>query len=286
MICHELARRHLYHRPLTYRDDHDAALARADALEAELRSEKSEHDHDKERIAELETKLANARSATPEPATKPRREPAPELYAPEPPPPPTTYLGVEKRSWAIAGCLAALLGGILVYKWIDQRKVADGWDVQDYLDRAVSEARSTWGDAELALFSADYVDAQGRAQLSSTGGGMSFYFRSNSHPSSNPTPPRPGMPAPRKTDDCLRESISGGRTGLRETTMSSRSGCDESLPGKPRCKIVDVWKRAIDKGAPGNGVATIKMWTGKQARHWKLEIPNTSYSYRFADDCP
>jgi len=28
------------------------------------------------------------------------------------------------------------------------------------------------------------------------------------------------------------------------------------------------------------------MWTGKQARHWKLDIPNTSYTYRFADGCP
>ena len=43
------------------RDDHDAALARADALQAELDRERAEHADQTERIAELERELAAAR---------------------------------------------------------------------------------------------------------------------------------------------------------------------------------------------------------------------------------
>ena len=45
---------------MTYRDDHDAALARADALEKELADARAEHQRDEAKIAALEAKLRSA----------------------------------------------------------------------------------------------------------------------------------------------------------------------------------------------------------------------------------
>lgn len=272
---------------MTYRDDHDAALARADALEAELRAAKSEHDHDQEKIAELESKLS-APKVEPPPPRKTAPAPEPDYYIPDPPKPPTTFLLIEKRTWLIGGFFAvALLCGFL-YNRCERNKVADGWDVQANIDEAISEARSTWSDAELATFYADYVDSKGHALILDTNGGMSFYFRSASHPTTSRTPSRPGMPPPTPKADCLIESaptsVKKG-TSLRESKNYGRRGCDESLPGKPRCSIVEIWQRAIDKGAPSNGVAKIRMWTSNRARNWKFEMDGTPHTYRFADDC-
>lgn len=75
---------------MTFRDDHDAALARADALQVELERANAEK-------AELEAKLAA------------RAEPAKPERAPSPSPPPVSE-GAPVKRWQIAVIIAGVVG--------------------------------------------------------------------------------------------------------------------------------------------------------------------------------
>jgi TRAP-type C4-dicarboxylate transport system permease small subunit len=70
---------------VSYRDDHEAALARAAALQKELDDEKARDEKKTERIAELETELAAARARVTELENKLPPEPARPAAASEPP---------------------------------------------------------------------------------------------------------------------------------------------------------------------------------------------------------
>src|SRR5215831_17978880 len=101
---------------MTYRDDHDAALARADALEKELADAQAEHQRDEAKIAELEAKL-RARGKPPARPTPPR---------PDRP----------RKRWWIGAAVAAgglAVGGVVVAiavrHWrTEQQRIANGWD--------------------------------------------------------------------------------------------------------------------------------------------------------------
>jgi hypothetical protein len=168
----------------------------------------------------------------------------------------------------------------------DRVQVANGWDVQHYLELAFGEARAKWSDAELTKITADYVDSSGKAQLTVSGARLSFYFRSPSRVSPPPPAPRLGMPAKVASDECeLRERIYRQGTSLSQDTFTSSDGCGTSVPGPTRCTIADVWQRAIAKGAPSTAVAAITLRTESGKRRWRFEIANTITAMSFADDC-
>lgn len=268
---------------MTYRDDHDAALARADALEAELKQARAEITQDENRIARLEAELARR----PKPHSK-KREPK---RQPEPREP------REPRKRSVVPLVFAALAGILVIAGLvfyligrhraDRAQVADGWDVQHYLELATADARSTWSDVEIARIDADYVDSSGRAQLTVSGAELRFYFRSPSHAPPPPAPVRLGLPAPSTSGQCeLRERIYKQDTSLTQDNMTeSADTCAAIVRGPLRCTVLQIWQRAIAKGAQSSAVAAVRLRTEDGIRLWRFEINGTGKLMKFPDDC-
>jgi type II secretory pathway pseudopilin PulG len=263
---------------MTYRDDHDAALARADALEKELADARAEHQRDEAKIAALEARLRDAGKPPAAPKPKPKR--------------------LTRRWWitpAVIG-ISLVVGLVVIVVMVrrlrtDKERVAYGWDVQEYLAEAIADAKQQWPDAELMKITADYVDSYGRAQLDVSDGRLSYWFRSPARATPPPAPARIGMPAPSRTQPCqLRERIYKRDTSLtRDTQTDSSPGCGESQPQPLGCTIPQIWQRAIAKGAPASALASITLRTEYGKRVWKLEIDDATHAHdfhaTFDDDC-
>jgi len=102
---------------LSYRNDHDAALSRIDALEQELAATRDETARDHERIAMLERELAERQRR--EPGNKPRapRRSQPPRVLPSPsmqPPTVTSIDELDHRGPEISRVALALLVGLAV----------------------------------------------------------------------------------------------------------------------------------------------------------------------------
>ncbi len=261
---------------MTYRDDHDAALARAAALEKELADARAEHHRDEEKIAKLEAELR----ARPRPKRTHKRPPG-------------------RAVWIAALAAGVLVVAVPVVVLVQRHRaardqVAAGWDVQQYLAEAVADATSQWSDAELMKITADYVDSTGRAQLDVDGARLSYWFRSPSRAQPPDPPSRIGLPAPTRTKPCqLRERIHyKGDTSLSSDTQTDSSpGCGASVPGPLRCTVREIWQRAIAKGAPASALASIWLRTegDPPKRTWHFEINDATHAHdvrvRFDDDC-
>lgn len=266
---------------MTYRDDHDAALARADALEKELADARAEHERDEAKIARLEGELRS----------RPRPHTPHEKRAPTPDEP-------TRPPWALIGVLGGLLvvaGGIVAFVLLrrpSSRAVDDGWDVQLYLADAIADAQHQWSDAELMKITADYVDSRGRAQLTVQDARLSYWFRSPSRAQPPAPPARIGLPAQPRTTPCvLRERIKRQDSSLSSDTQTdSDPACGESLPGPLHCTIVQIWQRAIAKGAPPSALAAVTLRTESGKRVWRVQINDASHVHDFRatfdDDCP
>ncbi len=61
--------------------------------------------------------------------------------------------------------------------------------------------------------------------------------------------------------------------------------CKEPLLGPPKCTSVQVWKKALAKGAPANAIAELgyRGWANKA--RWYFSIEGTKVSEVFDDDC-
>jgi hypothetical protein len=284
---------------VSYRDDHDAALARADALAQELAGARAEHQRDEARIAALEAQLHAYRTARPrQTGGMPRSAPPPDRVS------------HGKSGPRICMVLAVMAGCLVVAAGIElavhrheraRRAVKDGWDVSRYLAQAIELARATEPDAELQDVYADFVDSAGRAQLTLPRARLIFGFRSPRLSTDPPPPERLGMPGPRRQDRCqIVVEIKRQDTSL-STHQREPSGptCGTSLPGAPRCSVVQIWQRAIAKGAPASALADIRLRSratesGTASRAWELTITDRSggpsggvtvFRSAFDDDC-
>ena len=269
---------------MTYRDDHEAALARADALDRELASERAEIFRDETRIAELEGQLRDARRQVPSTPREPRAS--------------TAHAAVEKKKapwrmiiWTV-GFLVVGLIGVKIFLWrvaTNRERVAYGWDVDAYLASAFSDARGMESDAELQRFYGEYVDSAGFAQLAIGQGHLVYVFRSPHLAGDSPAPARLGAPTPVSSARCvIREEIYTRDTSLTSTReTSSDPSCGYSIPGPLHCSVVQIWKRAIGKGAPSSAVALISLKTRAPPvnREWRFEINGANFELTFPDDC-
>ena len=278
------AARHLstYDLAMAYRDDHDAALARADALDRELTSAQQEIERDEKRIADLERQLREARAKVPK-----QKPPRPQPAASD-----TTPSKVRPWMWAVGGSLVVAII-IVVAIWHHQRdraRVANGWDVDAYLGAAFADARGMEADAELQRMYGEYVDSAGFAQLQLAQGHLRYYFRSPHLAAVDaPGPARLGAPKTAKAPTCLiEEEIYKRNTDLTATReISGDPECGYSLPGPLHCTVVEIWKRAIAKGVPSSALARISMRTRAPPvnREWKFEIDDAHIDLTFPDDC-
>jgi hypothetical protein len=240
-----------YARPVAYRDDHEAALARADALAQELEAERAKHERDDVRIAALEAELAKR------PAV--RQDVVADTTAPTPKP---------WIKWiAVGGGAALVIVGAIVFFAIRHRaqwaEVEDGWDVQHYLDEATSEANKRLAGATISKIVAPKVSSNGRAQLTENRtGSIDIWFASS-------------------TDlACLHARVGRNSTSL---TYAQATDCDGVVPGPLRCSISDVLVRAMQNGMPSGILVSVRLRTEFGKRHWEV-VPEHGAQH-FDDDC-
>jgi hypothetical protein len=285
---------------MPFRDDYQAALDHAARLEEELREARQEVDRDHERIAALERKLAKARSKVPEP-------PQEKGATPVPPAVEKSAGGSSERNARLIAIGVAAFFAFVFYgipRIVTWHVTEVGYDFGETLERATREARGTASDAELSGVFAKYVDVSGRVRMPDAAarrhaGGINFAFLSRAS-ASRAAATMLGAPGTRSSDcKSIRIEISpdyGMFTGegVSSTTADlSGTDCASSTPTPPRCTLAQVWKRAIDAGAPSPAFATIELGTGHvggASLSWTFEIVDRTtgkkvFKKTFPDDC-
>src|SRR5581483_2072376 len=188
---------------MTYRDDLEAALERADDLERDLERERGAHARDEEKIKELERQLAEARKQAAHAKTK-KEQPAKASPQDE-----AAKSGKRNMLWMVAGASALIV--LLMYLGFTMyggapRKPAvpsslplmprppsaspsdpDQFDVTAGYFTALDLARKELPDAELTMLKAEFVDERGMAHLNYDGRAR-YNFRSPSRAAA-PEPP-------------------------------------------------------------------------------------------------
>ncbi len=272
-----------------YRDDLEAALARADDLEKELARAREELSVDEDKIARLERDLAEARKRA--------------KAAPAPPAATATGKAKSPRAVLIVLGVAVALGaaGVAFSTMASSStntspapspsktpspEAGELFDVSVGYGQALAMARRTFPDAELLRIEAQYVDEQGRAHFKYNGE-VRYRFRSPSRAAAPPPPNSEplGAPQTRRRPFC-RLSVYAYKDHALRVSNGNDGDTDcggESIP-PPRCTVAAVWARARAQGAPGGAIAEIDL----DGRGWRLAVNSdrgTVFAGRFADDC-
>lgn len=101
--------------------------------------------------------------------------------------------------------------------------------------------------------------------------------------------PIPVLPAPpRKTRETCPELEWSARTGWEKNGWTCYLG-GELLGRQLRCSVVELWKRAIAKGAPPDALAVIRLQPGPNGNVWSFritdELRGVHVSLDLPDDC-
>ncbi len=301
---------------MAFRDDLSAALSRVDALERELaecRGERdaateernrlrSELDEAREELAKLRPKAAKAAGK----AEKAAAEKTAAKKAAKSKPAKSDGVAAP-GAWAERLIPAAfLLGtvGLGVFLGTCEQRASNRraraallarppelFDVDVGLTLATHVAHLLVPGAELIGVSAELVDASGHAQLA-RGGRAEYSFSRDLPPSEHPAGIPLGAPVPPDQRACYLQ-IHAAQTGWSSGTSS---GCTGTRV-RARCPPALLWKTAIAKGAPADGLARLALdWVSlpdgdrgyRDAPAWRLTINDQGQSIfdaTFDQDC-
>ncbi len=155
-------------------------------------------------------------------------------------------------------------------------------DIDGYFPKAEELAKKAFSDASLARIDAMGVHPDGTADLTLDDGFVVLYkFIS---PSRSVRPKDLPMGVEHKPT-CLYNVMF-----MERMTMYNKLegwACEPQPIRKPRCSVVQVWKKAIAKGAPSkNAVASIGYWADSKTGvpRWYFSIGD-KYSQFIKDDC-
>jgi hypothetical protein len=158
------------------------------------------------------------------------------------------------------------------------------FDVDKHIAWAIAEAKRTVPDAALFRIDVENVFPDGHADLTLPGfaykyGGIDLRFVSPSHTKRDPSVPR-GV----KVERTCALRIDGGPDGFEIRDLSG--DCDEVGIPVPKCKMAQVWKKALAKHPDiADAVASI----GYRGKKWWFTIYDEGKSIvseTYADDCP
>lgn len=149
-------------------------------------------------------------------------------------------------------------------------------DVGRYLHTAQKLARQMLPDAQLTHMFVNYVYPNGRADLTLGSGGMaSFVFRSKQASVRGDTPVGVAL-------DCKAVVSVMPQTGVY-ATLTPDHKCEDPIVGLPRCSPTEVWRIALNRGAPQNGVAQMIYSMNQGRRLWVFIVGD--FTSLVEDDC-
>jgi serine/threonine-protein kinase len=149
-----------------------------------------------------------------------------------------------------------------------------------FLTWAIAEARKRFADATLARMDVMGVRADGTTRLAEVSQGLlayQFVVPSRIKPADHV----PGAKPP-PAQCAFRIFVSTQMVAL----VPSEEACGSKPIGSPRCTITEVWKRAIAKQAPANGLAQITYRELAGARTWSFVIRDDATGVNFSENLP
>lgn len=153
-------------------------------------------------------------------------------------------------------------------------------------DRLIKLTFDSLGDLALKKLVISYVRADGT--IDDTYGTADVELGIPKPPDPADDPDRPigaPVPAARPAYDGVQRCPSfAWRRGVRNEDTTSCLMLDAGL-ARPKCSVVEVWKRAIDKGAPEKALAVLEL-RGPPDQSWKLRIDDAPRGIHFAIDVP
>jgi len=155
------------------------------------------------------------------------------------------------------------------------------FDVTGYLPTALAMARRIYEDAEFIRVDADGVRPDGMADLTLSSD-FSVLYRFSS-PSRSKRPDDLPLGVDHKPNCKLYVNVSA--SGISTYPLEGWE-CDEPLLKVPNCSATQVWKRAIEQGAPSkNAVAELGYWAGPGGKgRWHLSVGDV-FSEWVVDAC-
>jgi serine/threonine protein kinase len=181
---------------------------------------------------------------------------------------------------------ANLPAGVNANGWVVSRRFTpSGYNpkhlsVEKYLPFALAEAKKLVPDAVLFRIDAEGVYPDGHADITLADNG-SLDFRFISPKRAKPDASKP-LGAKQEFKCMFRVMLDG--EGVWTAPIDGWE-CKEPLLGPPKCTTVQVWKKAIAKGAPTNAIGQLgyRGWDNKAK--WYFSIEGTKVSEVFEDDC-
>ena len=289
-----------------YRSDHDAALARIAALEADLARDRTDDAAREGKLAKLEATLAKERielarvEAELAKLRPPKPRPAPVPESPEPPAsvrPPTTYLG--------AVVFFAIVGLLLVIAMATQcnKRKADEpipprlTRIPDEIDALIRVAKKRGQEAlpgsRLITISAKGVTENGA--LHPDYGDLEAYFQITVSPPKDPdidpsVPIGAAPPVVRSPfDDYKCTTLHFRNTAWTEDSSTLGGMCvvgdlfKNESEIEPRCTAASIWARAKSEGAPGGAIAELRLQHGMW--HFAIRDQRATFEKIYPDDC-
>lgn len=150
---------------------------------------------------------------------------------------------------------------------------------------ALQVARALTTRPLLRGFVVEAVRSDGTVDLREGSGRVRYLFQSP--PGHGPQPSRrEGTLAARPY--CGRQHVHLRKEGMVADPDLADYPCParlrEGLPD-PRCGPADVWRRAIDKGAPPDRLARIEYYRSRVGPAWRFELPATRHRFSLYGDC-
>lgn len=119
------------------------------------------------------------------------------------------------------------------------------------------------------------------------GGGARVRYAFQSLAGEGPQPARAPGELPKRSF-CGKQNVHLRPDGLVAdpdlTDFPCPPGQIEDLP-EPRCGPREVWRRAVEKGAPTDRLARIEYYRARVGPAWRFELPGTPHRYSFYGDC-
>lgn len=129
------------------------------------------------------------------------------------------------------------------------------------------------------------VGSDGTVDLDLPNAGIRYEF--DSAMGEGPEPPRPPGTV-RHGRYCGRQSVQVDREGIAADPDQPRTNCrssaGEPLP-EPRCTPQQIWARALEKGAPAKGRATIEYFRAQEGPAWRFSMADSRVNFTLFGDC-
>jgi len=150
--------------------------------------------------------------------------------------------------------------------------------------QALEVARSKTPREQLRGFVIEGASTKGTIDANKSGQ-VRYVFQSA--PGQGPQPRRAGEGPPRQYF-CGKQTVRIGRHGVAVDPDVPAVSCSEMpvepLPD-PRCGPTELWKHALDQGAPPDRLAHIEYYRSRVGPAWRFSIPGTRYNFSLYGDC-